>query len=206
MKERYALVKFRPKTMPYTYKCDENVKKGNIVLVPVSGYPEPKEVIVYKIKYLKDSHLPVSKDKIKSVLSVVSESDVENKFTENLNIRYYFEKDGQVDNNWVESREDSGFDVEGLPYKKTFTHKNGKAVLSLFSKGKFSIILCDIGNINDFYDCEEISCSSKQEMKYVLNRLKIAVNNFLTDKEKYNEEYLLNIFKYPNDRNEYLWF
>lgn len=43
-------------------------------------------------------------------------------------------------------------------------------------------------------------------MKYVLNRLKIAVNNFLTDKEKYNEEYLLNIFKYPNDRSEYLWF
>lgn len=78
MKERYALVKFQSFGFEYTYKCDKNVKRGNVVKVPVEGERELKEVIVSKIKYLTEDELPVPKERIKTVDSVVSEKDVDN--------------------------------------------------------------------------------------------------------------------------------
>lgn len=205
MKERYALVKFRPYSMEYTYKCDKTVKRGNIVLVPTAGYPEPQEVIVSKIKYLEDNELPVSKDRIKTVLSIVSKKDKDGKFNENLNKRYAFKEDKQANKNWIKENYSLDCDMDGLPYKYTLVHKiDNTVILTIFSYGKNSIIECDIGDVKtDFWISEQISCSSKPELKYVLHKLKTTLNNYIVN-DDWDMLYIRKFLLYPNDRSEYI--
>lgn len=194
MKERYALVKFAPYTYEYTYKCDKNVKKGNIVRVPVAGYKKLQEVIVSKIKYLSDDELPVAKDKIKTVASVASEKDDDNRFYENLDEKYAFEKDVNVEKLWKKEKKSEIIydDLEGMTYKYTLTSKKDDSQLSLFSDGeKFIIVGCiDRWDI-DYAHKIEIKCRSKQETEYYLNKVKVAhYNSYFEDDEYYLDDAL----------------
>jgi len=205
MKERYAFVKFRPYSGEYVYKCDKSVKKGYIVLVPVSGYSELQEVVVSKIKYLEDKELPVSKDKIKLVSDVIRKKDKYGKFKENLNKRYAFKEDKKVNKNWKKQKRDIDFDMQGLPYKYTLIHRLDKNTkFTIFSKGKNAIIECDIGDEEDsLWISEEIVCSSKQELKYVLHRLKTILDNYIVN-DDWDILYIRKFLAYPNDRSGYI--
>jgi len=205
MKERYAFVKFRPYSGEYVYKCDKSVKKGYIVLVPVSGYSELQEVVVSKIKYLEDKELPVSKDKIKLVSDVIRKKDKYGKFKENLNKRYAFKEDKKVNKNWKKQKRDIDFDMQGLPYKYTLIHRLDKNTkFTIFSKGKNAIIECDIGDEEDsLWISEEIVCSSKQELKYVLHMLMTILDNYIVN-DDWDILYIRKFLAYPNDRSGYI--
>lgn len=205
MKERYAFVKFRPYSTEYVYKCDKSIKKGHIVLVPVSGYTELQEVIVSKIRYLEDKELPVSKDRIKLVSSILKVKDKDGKFNENLNKRYAFKEDKQVNKNWKKEKRDIDFDMEGLPYRYTITHiLDINTKFTIFSKGKSAIIECDIGDDKgNIWISEEVVCSSKQELKYVLYRLKTTIDNYIVN-DDWDFLYLRKFLAYPNDRSEHI--
>lgn len=194
MKKRYALVKFRPYTYEYTYSCDKSVKKGNIVLVPVSGYNELQKVIVSKIRYLEDDELPVSIGEIKAVSRIVSRTDVNNEFYENLDELYAFEKDEKVEKTWVKKRFEKYQFLNELPYK--YSLLNGRSKLHLFADGKNFIIECRATDPGlNFFSTAKIKCSSRQERDYVLNNLKIAiyrVNSGEIDDEYYIQDVLRN--------------
>lgn len=199
MKERYALVKFRPYGYEYTYKCDKSVKKGNIVLVPGSGDDERNEVIVSKIKYLCDDELPVSKDRIKSVSSIVSEKDDQNQFYENLDERYAFKQDDKIEKYWVKKRKyDIKCEFEEMSHKYTLINKLDDARLSVFSDGEKFMIHCHIGSEGyDFALKEDIKCFYKQEVDYILNELKIAINNYYScaDDDEFDIYYMQGILR-----------
>ncbi len=194
MKKRYALVKFRPYTYEYTYSCDKSVKKGNIVLVPVSGYNELQKVIVSKIRYLEDDKLPVSIEKIKTVSRVVSQTDIKKEFYENLDELYAFEKDEKAEKNWIKKRIEKYQSLNELPYK--YTLLNGKSKLHLFGGAKnFVVECCATYPGFNFFSTAKIKCSSRQERDYVLNNLKIAiyrVNSGEIDDEYYIQDVMRN--------------
>lgn len=193
LKERYALVKFAPYTCEYTFKCDKNVKKGNIVRVLVHGYKKPQEVIVSKIKYLSDDELPVSKDRIKSVLSVVCEKDENNRFYENLDEKYAFKKDTNVEKLWKKEKRREVYcdDLDDMMYKYTLTSKKNDAKLSLFSDGSKFVIVGYVDRWDiDYVHKIKTKCWSIQEAEYILNKIKVAVYNYYFEDDEY---YLGNI-------------
>lgn len=137
MKERYALVKFRPfSKLLYTYSCKKDVKKGNVVLVNTAGTNRLQEALVAKIRYLHPWELPVEKECIKPIIAIKHVSVDNTMFCEKLDIRYAFTSDINVEKKWMVDDFFYDGEVEGFSFSVRYRYikKNCVAYIDVFSK------------------------------------------------------------------------
>lgn len=202
MKKRYALVKFQPFTNAlYTYSCDESVKKGNVVSVETSGYPFLQEALVAKIRYLHPWELPVDIEKIKPIIAIVHQTPDNTKFCEDLNKRYSFTPNVDIEKNWIEEKNAYEGQIEGCPFLTMFKHISKPASITIFSNKKHCILEIDVGDLlSENFLCVETYCSSRQELNYDVNVLKTKIQDYFDNKLSIDE--LEKICYSPNDRPE----
>ena len=74
-KEKYVYVNFQNSKRKFIYKTDLDLKIGNIVEAPILNYAMFNNAIVVKIVKLKDSQLPIEKQRILQITKLVAEMD-----------------------------------------------------------------------------------------------------------------------------------
>lgn len=203
MKERYALVKFRPFLKHlYTYACDNQVKKGYVVTVDTSDSNIKQEVLVAKIKYIKDSKLPVPKNRIRKILSIVSKNHDNTKFCENRKKRYLFTPNPEIEKNWIKTKSTYKYSMYDVPFRYALRHVKNIAHMGVFFSKKSWIIELEVGNFSqENFFCKEIICSSIYEFNYVINRIKTEIQKYIAG--EISIDMLEQICIAPNDRPEY---
>ena len=201
---KYALVEFCMGGQLYTYSCDDRVKKGSVVKVPVEGYPTAKLVVVKRTTRNIPKTTPAG-IKIKSIETVVSDTIKHTVF--DIPYIYSFSIEPQVVNAWNKSK----CVVKGIYntkayFRMDFQHKDIEAFFGVFrfpknkNRGVLEVYFCPSTsqkNTNGEFLLNELYFSCKHEMQYILYRIKKAVYDYSIGKLTWGEA--VSICSDPND-------
>ena len=189
-RQKYALVKFKPFGKEYTYSCDDNVKKGNVVLVGV-GDSETKKAIVTDVCYFAEGALPCEKERIRNVIEIVSQEDETGEFFEDLNKRFALEEPRLMNALWARA-EDYDEYAEQLPLYGDIEHRIGGRITVFKTPTHFVICYA----IRDFAEgkCEAYS---KADMLAITKNLKSGIDFYMRHRDQVPDAFVEALFEKP---------
>lgn len=115
-KERYAFVNFLNSDYKYIYKCDKNIRVGDVVEAPTNNYAFKNPAIVREVKKLAEWQLPIAKTRILKINRIISWQDIDGIFDNSKYIKKHIDwrflkewkENGQ--NDWMTSwKSDFGY-------------------------------------------------------------------------------------------------
>lgn len=190
-RQKYALVIFKPFGKEYTYSCTDAVRAGNVVLVGVGGRGETKRALVTDASYFAAGALPCDESKVQPILEVVSESDEDGEFYEDMNVLFAREEPRYMNALWSRAENYDEY-VEELPLYGDIEHKFGGRITVFITPTKFVIHYAIRGVAEG--KCEAFS---KADMLAVTKNLKCGIDFFMRHRDKVEEGFVTDLFKKP---------
>ena len=190
-RQKYAFVKFKPFGKEYTYSCEDDVKKGNVVLVDVGDHGEQKRAIVTDVSYFAEGALPCDKERIRPILEVVSEEDEKKEFFEDLNKRFELEEPRLMNALWARA-EDYDEYPEQLPLYGDIEHRIGGRITVFRAPTHFVVRY----SIRDFADGRQ-EAFSKAEMLALTKNLKSGIDFYMRHRDQVPDAFIEALFDNP---------